>query len=174
MLDVEIVNLVHFCKKGKVEDMQYTQASEWMRSKLTIAISGWLAALAIAVPFVLCAVPPASAQTRVPYAVPRWRAHSRPSNARVQQHVARAQAQVLAASDISSFQTNLQNLVNWMSTAASNHPQQQAVVNNLQQQINGLTPDQMTQLASNTDVGAFNTAVEWRDEIMRTTFRGPP
>ncbi len=106
---------------------------------------------------VLCAIPLASAKARFGSAGISSRFQI--SQARVQAHVARARTQPLSADDVSNFQTNLQNLVTWMANAPTTNPTQQALINDAQQQVNGLTPDEMNQLAGYTDVGAFNTAV---------------
>jgi hypothetical protein len=107
---------------------------------------------------VVCAIPLANA-----------RAHSgsthfssgvfQVSQARVQAHVARARHQKLSQNDASSFQTNIQNLVTYLAQAPTTNPNQQALVNDLQTQLNTMTPDEMSQMASSADVNAFNTAV---------------
>jgi hypothetical protein len=116
--------------------------------------------VAIAVPLALCAIRPAKAQTpssRSPQGFPLQ--YHDTSDAQVQQHVIRAQAQALSAVDVATFQANLQSLVNWLSQTATKNPNQQAQISDLQTQINNLTSDQMTQLANSFDAAAFNTAV---------------
>lgn len=65
----------------------------------------------------------------------------------------------VSATDVATFQTNLGTLVSWLSSNASSSPSQQSAIANLQSAIAGLTPDQMTQVASSFDVNAFGTAV---------------
>src|ERR1700689_4627215 len=107
---------------------------------------------------VLCAIPLASAKARfgspgISSRLPQI------SQAEVRKHVSRARHQTLSQDDVSSFQTNVQSLVTYLAQAPTTNPNQQALVNDLQQQLNGLTPDEMSQMASSADVNAFNTAV---------------
>lgn len=121
----------------------------------------------------LFAVSIASAQVRLPSGRgslnPVTRLHNL-ANPQVRQHMAAATAQDLSATDLSTFQTNLQNLVNWLAQTPVKNPNQAAVINDLQTQIAGLTPDQVSTLASDTDVAAFSTAVA----TVLTTQPGPP
>lgn len=104
----------------------------------------------------------AEAQLRSNYPVRRNPLSTKLSPAsayQVRQHVLRAKAQALTPADVATFGSNLQNLVNWLAKVPTNNPLQSAQVNDLQAQINGMTSDEMTQLAQDTDVVAFNTAV---------------
>jgi len=131
-----------------------TQATGQSRRTKTV-VRRWMLAVTFAVALAMCVTPSASAQKPFRYSP---RVHG-PSADNIKQHIARAQDQSLTTNDVLSFQANLQNLVTWLSQTPSSNPQQQSVASNLQQQISSLTPDQMTTLAGNADVGAFNTAV---------------
>ena len=121
-----------------------------------------LLTVAVAVPLALCAIGRVNAQAQSSRSTQSQgyplKFHDS-SDAQVSQHVRRAQAQTLSTTDVATFQAALQTLVNWLSQTATHNPNQQAQINDLQAQINSLTSDQMTQLASNFDVAAFNTAV---------------
>src|ERR1019366_6160811 len=115
---------------------------------------------------VLCAIPLASARThpgspRISSRFPQI------SQARVQAHAANARRQHLSQNDVSNFQTNVQSLVTYLAQAPTTNPNQQALVNDLQTQLNTMTPDEVSQMASSADVNAFNTAVT-------TLFSTPP
>ncbi len=69
-----------------------------------------------------------------------------------------ANAQV-SQQDFAAFQTNVQNLVGFLQQTAGNDATQLALANDLQNQINSLTSDQLYQVASSFDVAAFNNAV---------------
>jgi hypothetical protein len=107
---------------------------------------------------VLCAIPLASAKAR--FGPPGSSSRLfQVSQARVQAHVARARKQALAADDVSTFQTNIQSLVTYLGQLPTTNSNQQSTINDLQQQLNTMTPDEMSQMASSADVNAFNTAV---------------
>ncbi len=114
---------------------------------------------------VLCAIPLASAKAR--FGSPGISSRFQISQARVQAHVANARHQALSADDVSTFQTNFQSLVTYLGQAPTTNPNQQALINDLQTQVNGMTPDEISQMASSVDVNAFNTAVS-------TLFSTPP
>ena len=115
---------------------------------------------------VLCAIPLASAKARL--GSPHGASGLFPvSQAEVRKHISRARHQVLAAQDVSTFQTNVQSLVTYLAQAPTTNPNQQALVNDLQTQLNTMTPDEVSQMASSADVNAFNTAVT-------TLFSTPP
>jgi hypothetical protein len=114
---------------------------------------------------VLCAIPLASARAR--FGSPGISSRFQVSQARVQGHVSRARRQNLSQDDVSNFQTNVQSLVTYLGQAPTTNPNQQALVNDLQTQLNTMTPDEMSQMASSADVNAFNTAVT-------TLFSTPP
>ncbi len=130
----------------------------WGQLHRTTSVRGWLPALTLAVLAALCVLPSASAQTRsaFPYIPSR---NLRASDAQIRAHIARAKGQVLTQDDVSTFQTNLQNLVNFLVQSPTGNPNQQALVNDLQTQINGMDSVEMTGLANYTDVAAFNNAV---------------
>ncbi len=113
----------------------------------------------------LCAIPFANARTHSRSA--GISARFQISNARVQAHVAAARHQKLSQDDVSTFQTNVQSLVSYLAQAPTTNPNQQAIVNDLQTQLNTMTPDEVSQMASSADVNAFNTAVT-------TLFSTPP
>ncbi|MFZ3262435.1 MAG: hypothetical protein WA172_00405 [Terriglobales bacterium] len=114
---------------------------------------------------VLCTIPLASAKAR--FGSPGISSRFQISQARVQAHVANARHQALSADDVSTFQTNFQSLVTYLGQAPTTNPNQQALINDLQTQVNGMTPDEISQMASSVDVNAFNTAVS-------TLFSTPP
>jgi hypothetical protein len=117
-----------------------------------------LPALVVAVLSALCILPRANAQKPISFPfVPSRFTHA--SDAQIRAHIARARGQVLTDDDVNNFQNNMQNLVNWMGQVPTSDPNQQAAVNDVQQQINGLTPVQMSQFAGYADVNAFNNAV---------------
>ena len=126
--------------------------------RTTNGLRNWLPAFAVAVLSALCIFPSASAQTRAafPY-IPS--SSLRASDAQVRAHIARAKGQVLTADDVNTFQTNLTSLVNYLAQSTTGNPNQQALVNDLQTQINGMDSTEMTGLANYTDVNAFNNAV---------------
>lgn len=107
----------------------------------------------------LCAIPLASAQSR--FVLPGVRSKFfQISDARVQAHIARARRQQLSPQDVSTFQSNLQSLVTYIGQVPTIIPtQQQSAVNDVQNQINSMTPDEMSQMAASADTVAFNTAV---------------
>jgi hypothetical protein len=79
----------------------------------TASVVRWLVSVAISVPLALCAVRPASAQSsRLSRSQGYPLKYHDSSDPQVQQHVLRAKAQTLSAADVSTFQANLQNLVN--------------------------------------------------------------
>ncbi|MFZ3262434.1 MAG: hypothetical protein WA172_00400 [Terriglobales bacterium] len=136
--------------------------------RTTNGLRGWLPALAIAALSALCILPSASAQTRAafPY-IPS--SSLRGSDAQIRAHIARAKGQVLTADDVSTFQTNLTSLVNFLVQSPTGNPNQQALINDLQTQINGMDSTEITGLANYTDVNAFNSAVT----ILTTTVPQP-
>jgi hypothetical protein len=69
-----------------------------------------------------------------------------------------ARAQV-SQQDFATFQTNVQNLVVFLQQTGANDPTQTALANDLQNRINGLTSDQLFQVASSFNVSAFNNAM---------------
>lgn len=69
-----------------------------------------------------------------------------------------ARAQV-SPQDFATFQTNVQNLVVFLQQTSANDPTQTALANDLQNRINGLTSDQLFQVASSFNVSAFNNAM---------------
>ena len=69
-----------------------------------------------------------------------------------------ARAQV-SPQDFATFQTNVQNLVVFLQQTGANDPTQMALANDLQNRINGLTSDQLFQVASSFNVSAFNNAM---------------
>jgi hypothetical protein len=115
---------------------------------------------------VLCAIPLANARAHAGSAGISSR-FFQISDARVQAHMARARHQKLTADDVNTFQANFQSLVTYLGQAPTTNPNQQALINDLQTQVNGMTPDEMSQMASSVDVNAFNTAVT-------TLFSTPP
>lgn len=121
-------------------------------------LRGWLPAAAMAVLLTLCALPSASAQARpgFPFIPSRSLIGS---DAQIRAHIARAKGQVLAPDDVSTFQTSLQNLVNFLVQSPTGNPTQQALINDLQQKINGMDSTEIAGLANYTDVNAFNNAV---------------
>jgi hypothetical protein len=128
--------------------------------------SGLLRTVELTLLMFLCAIPLANARTHSGSA----RISSRffqISDARVQAHAARARHQHLTQDDVSNFQTNVQSLVTYLAQAPTTNPNQQALDNDLQTQLNTMTPDEMSQMASSADVNAFNTAVT-------TLFSTPP
>lgn len=64
-----------------------------------------------------------------------------------------------SAQDVASLQTSLQNLANFLQQTSANDPNQLALANNLQNQINGLTSAQLYQVADSVNVPAFTNAV---------------
>jgi hypothetical protein len=80
-------------------------------------------------------------------AIPLMVCMNRPANAQA------TDAQVQA------FASSAQSLTSWLAQTAGNDPNQQALVNDLQQALNNLTPSQMQQLASSYNIAAFTNAV---------------
>lgn len=140
----------------KIQDRSKRKA--WGRLHRATSLRGLLPALVVAVLAALCILPSASAQTRAafPYIPSR---NLRASDAQIRAHIARAKGQMLTQDDVSTFQTNLQNLVTFLMQSPNGSPNQQAQLNDLQTQINGMDSVEMTGLANYTDVAAFNTAV---------------
>ena len=136
--------------------------------RTTSVLGRWLPALAVAVLSALCLLPSASAQTRTGFPFIPSRS-LRASDAQIREHAARAKGQVLTQDDVSTFQTSLTNLVNFLVQSPNGNPNQQAQLNDLQQQINGMDSVEMTGLANYTDVNAFNNAVT----ILTTTVPQP-
>ncbi len=137
--------------------------------RTTGGLRGWLPALAIAVLSALCLLPSASAQTRAAFPFIPSSGSLRGTDAQVRAHIARAKGQVLTADDVNNFQASLTSLVNFIAQSPTNNPNQQALVNDLQTQINGMDSTEMTGLANYTDVNAFNNAVT----ILTTTVPQP-
>lgn len=69
-----------------------------------------------------------------------------------------ANAQV-SQQDFLTFQSNLQTLETFLQQTAGSDTNQLALANDLQNKITSLTSDQLYQVASSFDVGAFNNAV---------------